>query len=534
MRRKLALVALLATLASSPSGAVLIAWGDGTGNTGPPTQDPVWSHVGIRGGASAVYLGDGWMLTANHVGPGPVTLSDVTYPAVADSAFQLRNADGTPADLVLFRIEGDPGLARLPIAERGFDGGTPAVLIGHGRNRGEAVCVMEARCGFAWGDGHAIRWGMNRIDGPSEPLAGGDGTVTWSFSSDFSQPRTPDSILFEAQAAQGDSGGAVFVKLGDVWELAGVMVAIRGYFQPPEVALYGNHTYAADLAVYRQQILKRAFAASCSNGYDDDGDGRVDFPEDPGCTSAEDESELAPDLQVTPRERVFGELPVGAEQTLAIELVNRGTAPLTIQSLDLQASAGLDLAEAPPLPLTLASGDEASLVMSFSPVTLGAAQGVLAIGSDDPVEPQLEVALRGTGVHQPAACIELKELKIERERDKQDDDKLEIRELELVLPDGGRLNLEDDSFALHLNGVAMWPHVPGDFDFDWDNGRGASKFKRDKVDLSAFEYAPWALVDVTSGLVRGSIVVPLEVTQDSDNDHKLEYKREDDSTCEGF
>ncbi len=139
MRRHLTFLVLVSVLASTPASAVLIGSGDGTGNTGAPADDPGWSHVGIRGGASAVYLGEGWVLSAGHMGPGAVTLGGVSYPAVADSAVPLRNADGSLADLVLFRIEGDPGLARLRIAERGFEGGTSAVLIGHGRDRGEPV-----------------------------------------------------------------------------------------------------------------------------------------------------------------------------------------------------------------------------------------------------------------------------------------------------------------------------------------------------------------------------------------------------------
>lgn len=35
-------------------------------------------------------------------------------------------------------------------------------------------------------------------------------------------------------------------------------------------------------------------ARACENGVDDDGDGRVDFPDDPGCESADDPGELDP------------------------------------------------------------------------------------------------------------------------------------------------------------------------------------------------------------------------------------------------
>jgi hypothetical protein len=35
--------------------------------------------------------------------------------------------------------------------------------------------------------------------------------------------------------------------------------------------------------------------SACQNGFDDDGDAKIDFPEDPQCTSADDDSELVPE-----------------------------------------------------------------------------------------------------------------------------------------------------------------------------------------------------------------------------------------------
>jgi hypothetical protein len=51
-------------------------------------------------------------------------------------------------------------------------------------------------------------------------------------------------------------------------------------------------TYAADLSVYRSQILAVITQPDCNDGLDEDGDGAIDFPEDPGCSSLDDDSEL--------------------------------------------------------------------------------------------------------------------------------------------------------------------------------------------------------------------------------------------------
>ena len=55
----------------------IVAGGDGSQNTTAPADDPGFANIGIRGSGSAVYLGDGWVLTATHVGAG-VTYLDLT------------------------------------------------------------------------------------------------------------------------------------------------------------------------------------------------------------------------------------------------------------------------------------------------------------------------------------------------------------------------------------------------------------------------------------------------------------------------
>ena len=87
----LALVLALGSCLTWPARAVIIDSGDGTGNTSAPADDPGWAHVGNRGGLTAIYLGNGWVLTANHVGIGDVTFDGILYPAVADSYIRLEN-----------------------------------------------------------------------------------------------------------------------------------------------------------------------------------------------------------------------------------------------------------------------------------------------------------------------------------------------------------------------------------------------------------------------------------------------------------
>jgi hypothetical protein len=58
----------VAALLSSSAHGVVIDSGDGTGNTTPPADDFGFENVGSASGLSGIYLGGGWVLTANHVG----------------------------------------------------------------------------------------------------------------------------------------------------------------------------------------------------------------------------------------------------------------------------------------------------------------------------------------------------------------------------------------------------------------------------------------------------------------------------------
>ena len=112
----LALGLPLAIAAAAP--AVIIDSGDGTGNTSAPSPDPGWSHVGSCNGLSCVYLGDGWVLTANHVGAGDAYLRErvcIRGCPAATSGSAIRTT--SLADLVMFRLEPPyPPLPDLPIA----------------------------------------------------------------------------------------------------------------------------------------------------------------------------------------------------------------------------------------------------------------------------------------------------------------------------------------------------------------------------------------------------------------------------------
>ena len=274
--RHLTIVVVVATLAVAPPAArgVVIQTLSGTDNTSAPPDDPGWANVSFRGNGSAVYLGNGWVLTANHVTGGTVTFNSQTFSEVPGSALLLTN-NGAPGrtattDLKLFQIDGIPtGVNSLPIAATTPAPGTPMVMIGGGRDRGAFTewTVNQSTDPWTWtevpsgGDAggyktlstRALRWGTNNVAVTDEWISFDSRDVyTMATVFDFA-PGTSES-----QAVFGDSGGAVFAKNGSQWELAGIITAVAGFSGQPSpgfTPVFGNATFMADLSFYREQIV---------------------------------------------------------------------------------------------------------------------------------------------------------------------------------------------------------------------------------------------------------------------------------------
>lgn len=247
--RRLAALALL--LLTTPAICALVVESDAQdATTRAPAPDPGWANVGLRGAMTAIYLGNGWVITAYHVGAGDVVLGGVTHHALPESAIRLGNGTGPPqADLVVFRIEPRPELESISIRPTPPNVGDRALLIGAGCDRG-ARTAWNGLTGWSWGPNSKLRWGTNLVAAVGIDVRAGE-NATPGFALRFD----PQETRHEAQAAMGDSGGAVFIPRKGRFELAGVLIAIARFpEQPPATALYGNLSTAADLSVFRDSL----------------------------------------------------------------------------------------------------------------------------------------------------------------------------------------------------------------------------------------------------------------------------------------
>jgi len=210
------------------------------------------------GMGSGIYLGDGYVLTSAHVGCHPFRMGDGSnYKPHYASWRILDGPAGSKSDLAIFRVEISDtrsslaNLGWLPVGKIGADSGTPLILIGTGfGQQPNAVAHQdpEVVLGYEILRQRKKRWGIDFLDKVlNEPVATAGGYLTHCFVSTF------ERLAGHAQAADGDSGGAVFAynsQLGQ-WEVVGCIIAVSqlGSYVP-----FGSRTYVGDLGCYEAQL----------------------------------------------------------------------------------------------------------------------------------------------------------------------------------------------------------------------------------------------------------------------------------------
>ncbi|MEC7486892.1 MAG: hypothetical protein VYE55_01155 [Verrucomicrobiota bacterium] len=240
-----------------------------SGNTSAPTglsgqpSDPGFANVGQVNGSTGVYLSDGWVLTANHVGAGAFVSNGQSYGYNGVDSYQINGTD-----LRLFKLSTFPVLPSLNLATSSPSVGSVVVMIGAGRTAQDSLTnwYVDADTstwtwsedqfvgadyifsGFVTDSSKSVRWGTNTINGF---------TTFYNSPAFYTYFSNTNPTSYEAQAVRHDSGGAIFTQNGTNWELAGTIVAVQPFNgQPGGVnnAIFGNYTIAIDLSAHATDI----------------------------------------------------------------------------------------------------------------------------------------------------------------------------------------------------------------------------------------------------------------------------------------
>lgn len=216
------------------------SWGSGTTNTG-------WDYVGSMNGASGVYLGNGWVLTAGHVGAGDFTLAGNTYKYAGYSYTNFAvKISGTnfSSDLNLFRISTNSTTgAVLSLPPIVLNTAAPAVFSGQSSTNTSLVVMI--------GNGGGKSWGINNVTGINQGLlvsSYGSADFSTAFGTNTARSAT---IVNNAKFITGDSGGGAFMIIGSQWELTGINEAVDS----------SGGSYMVQLSYYASTISSAIAAA---------------------------------------------------------------------------------------------------------------------------------------------------------------------------------------------------------------------------------------------------------------------------------
>ncbi len=188
---------------------------------------------------SAIHLGGGYMLTANHVNlsQGYVSFDGTTtFQIDGGSAIQVTH-DTDTVDLKLFQLTANPGslgVNLFPEASKGTEGAFGAAThIGWGIGHNPADLSNP----WSWGDSSTSdkRWGVNDFEYSADITYSHAGT-DYDYES-LVTALDSDATVNEAGATFYDSGSGLIIQDGPDWYLTGITET---------VSINASSTFAAD------------------------------------------------------------------------------------------------------------------------------------------------------------------------------------------------------------------------------------------------------------------------------------------------
>jgi len=192
------------------------------------TDRPDSNVVGRWGSnASCVAVSSNCVITVRHPGGGIGTLVEIggkTY-TVAETW------DCGTADLRVARIYGANLTSFVGPYENTNESGKEIVIGSYGKGRGTILQNSGITYGYGWDSAYntTLRFGTNKLNGTQ------NNSIVGAYTSDiiiadFDGLGEGGSTIYESAVASFDSGGGWFIKVGDIWQVAGLSRAVEVHY----------------------------------------------------------------------------------------------------------------------------------------------------------------------------------------------------------------------------------------------------------------------------------------------------------------
>ncbi len=241
-------LSLVMVVAPSARAILFYDTSDASHNIVAPTAafaNSGWQYEGFFGSYLGTMVSPTMFMTAQHIGVNSSTFSyDAIFSGAPTVNYSINssanggvgywNISGT--DLRIYQISGGTFPTYAPIHSGSADLTSDFVVTGRGGPRGAEVTLGFTSKGYSTtaSDGVA-RWGRNTFTGS---VSSGAGPL---LVANFDPLANQD----EATLSVGDSGGGAFIKVGGVWELAGINYGVEN--GPFSTSPDGSNSFTAAL-----------------------------------------------------------------------------------------------------------------------------------------------------------------------------------------------------------------------------------------------------------------------------------------------
>jgi hypothetical protein len=191
---------------------------------------------------TALHLGGGYMLTADHVSMRDVVSFDGVTDYTVDTSFTPQQV-ATGVDMKVFKLDMVPGVSSVRLLDSPLEEVAEATLIGWGLGRDPSEPLFDTVVDWGASSTSDKRWGLN-VPEPPPFLYEAGGYSYVAFGTALGDQSSTNQGLGDNEAAATlyDSGSGLFQELGGLWYLIGLTTAVESSGS----STYGDDVLASD------------------------------------------------------------------------------------------------------------------------------------------------------------------------------------------------------------------------------------------------------------------------------------------------